>query len=360
MRRPPLPPRHRPGLRTAGLPLLLALLLSLLPLPRADAAAAEPGYVALGDSFAAGVGSRSYAPDDPCLRSPLSYPALVADRYDLALTHAACSGAVTADVLGQQVGALSAGTSRISVTVGGNDVGFTSVLTTCALPGWLGNCRRAVDASRRAMQGVLPARLDRVLAAVRQRSPGAVVVVTGYPKLFGDEDCSALTFFSTDDRRRLNAATDVLDAVMEDRAAAAGVSYTDAVPAFRGHAWCDGAAWVNGPSRPRLNSYHPNVAGHAAYARLVGPLVGRNLPTGPASTSRVRLPAATARSGDGFSVPDLDSTAVRRASARAGVSPAELARLRRAQRSGADQASLDRLDATLTRRAAERRSRQPS
>ena len=52
--------------------------------------------------------------------------------------------------------------------------------------------------------------------------------------------------------------------------------------------------------------------------------------------------------------PDLNSAAVARAAARAGVTKAELKRLRNAQRSGASNAALDRLDAKITARAAQR------
>jgi hypothetical protein len=53
------------------------------------------------------------------------------------------------------------------------------VVTTCALPGWLGNCDAAVDAGLRTLRSVLSARLDAVYAAVETRAPGATVAVTG-------------------------------------------------------------------------------------------------------------------------------------------------------------------------------------
>ena len=45
----------------------------------------------------------------------------------------ACSGATTATVLGSQLSALSSATTLVSITVGGNDVGFSSVMETCVL-----------------------------------------------------------------------------------------------------------------------------------------------------------------------------------------------------------------------------------
>ena len=37
-------------------------------------------------------------------------------------------------------------TDYVTITVGGNDLGFAPVITTCGLPGWLGNCDAAIDA----------------------------------------------------------------------------------------------------------------------------------------------------------------------------------------------------------------------
>ena len=362
MRPSPAPPRTSPSRparrgRRAVTALLGAAALALAPAQ--PAAAAAPGYVALGDSFAAGVGARSYADDgSDCYRSPLGYPALVAARAGLALTFAACAGAVTADVVERQAGSLRPSTRYVTLTVGGNDLGFASVLTTCALPGWMGSCRQALARGRTTLQTSLPARLDRVLATVRARAPRARVVVTGYPRLFAGDDCNAATFFSRAEMADLNRATDQLDALIAQRTRAAGLRYVSPVDRFTGHAWCADDAWVNGLSRPVVNSFHPDVDGHAAYAGLVGPAL-----VGGGATGRSTAGAAAVSRPDGggapagFAVraPDLSTAAVTRAAARAGVTRAELAQLRHALRTGASNAALDRLDAQITRRAAARR-----
>ena len=364
----PTPRRPLAVLALAG-----AALLALTGSPPAGAATSADELVALGDSYAAGVGSgTTYRSDDPCLRSPASYPALVARSSGLALTLAACSGATTADVLADQARWVERRTRYVTLTVGGNDLGFQPVLTTCALPGWLGSCGSALDRSLATLRTALPGRLDAVLTAVRDRSPGATVVVTGYPHLFADEDCSAVTFFSRTERTRLDAATDELDALVEARTRAAGLRYADPRPAFTGHAWCERPSWVNGPSLPRTRSFHPTTAGHAAYADLVAPALGlRNpglraaspAPATPVDAAAADLPGATAgqrtRAGAfSFTAPDLGTAATTRASLAAGLTRAELARFRRAVRTGADRGTLERLDTTLTRRAAQRRAHQ--
>ena len=154
----------------------------------------------------------------------------------------------------------------MTVTVGGNDVNFAPVLTECAKPSWWGNCTKAINDALVILRTQLPARLTGLYAAIRAQAPYARVVVTGYPLLFNGSDCSLLTFFSSSEEAALNAATNELDGLLQARAAAAGFVFVDPRPAFVGHAWCDRQEWINGLSNPILESYHPNVSGHAAYA----------------------------------------------------------------------------------------------
>jgi lysophospholipase L1-like esterase len=340
--------------------LLATLGLLVGPLP---AYAAPQTLVAVGDSFAAGVGSFVYYDDGTeCYRSPFSYPSQLAGATGLPLTLLACSGATTNDVRTEQVPLIPAGADLVTVTVGGNDIGYRPVLTTCGLPGWLGNCHAAIDAALRTVRTELPARLARVYAAVKAAAPGARVVVTGYPRLFnGRTDCNPFTFFTTDEMARLNDATDRLNVAIESAAEAAELAFVAVAPAFAGHAVCDRQPWINGLVLPIVNSYHPNVIGHTAYAVLVAPaLFGSPVARGdlsPLAAAAVRLPAVTSAQGPArIRVLDLNRPVVTRAAARAGVTKAELRRLRAAQRSGASNAELDRLDAKITKAAAQRRA----
>ena len=45
-----------------------------------------------------------------------------------------------------QIPTVPTNTDYVTITVGGNDLGFAPVITTCGLPGWLGNCNAAIDA----------------------------------------------------------------------------------------------------------------------------------------------------------------------------------------------------------------------
>lgn len=338
--------------------LLAALALVLAPLP---AYAAPRTLVGIGDSYGSGVGAFLYYDDGTeCYRSPFAYPSLLAGATGLELTLAACAGATTADVLAEQLGEVTAGTDYVTITVGGNDVGFADVVTACALPGWLGDCPGTIDAGLRILRTELPDRLDEVYAAVRSRAPAANVAVTGYPLLFNGSDCNPLTFFTGGEMARINAGTAELNLLLRARARAAGFTYVPAAPAFRDHAVCDDEPWVNGLVFPLVNSFHPNIAGHTAYAVLAAPaLFGTPAARSglrPPAESRVRLPDVSSAGGPArLQVPDLSRSAIDRAAARAGVTRAELERLRAALRNGAANATLDRLDASITA-AAQRRA----
>ncbi|UMG94304.1 SGNH/GDSL hydrolase family protein [Nocardioides sp. TF02-7] len=267
---PPTAPRRAGSLVAT---LLLAVLLPFAP--QASAHAADASYVALGDSYASGVGTRSYLADGSgCKRSAHAYPSLVAAQRGYELSFQACSGATVASVTSGQLAALTAATDYVTVSVGGNDAGFTDVIVECALPGWMSSCNRAVDRAQAFITGTLPGRLSTLYAAIRSRAPGAVVVVTGYPRLFMGEDCNAGTFFSPAEQSRLNATADLLNARLAAAAAARGFRFADPTGRFAGHAVCDDVEWVNGLSNPVAESYHPNRAGQSSgYTPLVSPLL---------------------------------------------------------------------------------------
>src|ERR1700761_7052148 len=152
-----------------GLPVLGAGLAAAVIGPgmpaHASPAVQAVNYVALGDSYSSGVGAGSTS--GSCGQSPNAYPALWAAASPAAsFTSAACSGATTADVISGQLSSLSASTTLVSITIGGNDAGFSSVLETCVL-GSTSGCEKAVAAGERYVATTLPGRLDAVLGAIR-------------------------------------------------------------------------------------------------------------------------------------------------------------------------------------------------
>ena len=311
---------------------LLTLLSSLLALP---AHAAAPSYVALGDSYASGTGTRSYIADGTsCQRSTQAYPSLIAAARGYALNFRACSGATIPDVTNTQLSALTSATSYVTVSVGGNDAGFSSVLTECAKPGWMSNCDGRINTAQGFINTTLPGRLNTLYAGIRSRAPGARVVVVGYPRIFNGEDCNALTWFSPAEETRLNQTADLLNSRLAAAASAAGFSFANPTSRFIGHAVCDDAEWINGLSSPVSESYHPKAVGHSGgYTPAVSPLL-----TGAAVTVTASVQEEAAASATGqaelqrsyadadrtiepkqFVAPDLTTPEARRAARRAGI-----------------------------------------
>jgi lysophospholipase L1-like esterase len=239
----------------------------------APAAATADHYVALGDSFSSGVGTGSYTLSSSCRRGVSAYPWLVAQqRANTSLTFVACSGATTGDVMASQIQSVTATTGIVTMTIGGNDIGFSDLIIQCTLA----NCSSALDSTRASLGTVLGPRLDAVYTAIRSRALAARVVVLGYPRLFSSAGCLGTLGISSTERTKANQLADALDQLTSARAAAAGFSYRSAIAPFTGHAVCSGSAWVNGLNLfNTVESYHPNRNGNSlGYAPLLRSVVG--------------------------------------------------------------------------------------
>lgn len=239
-----------------------SFVLLLMPVSSASAAEAEQ-YVGMGDSYSAGNGAYSTNLDPACGRNTYAYPYLVAqDRPDTSLDFVACQGATTDDVPGQAQ-ALSADTDYVSITIGGNDIGFGNLVVSCA-GSWSPGCDSAVDDANDKIDNELPAKLDKAYATIRAGAPDATVVVLGYGRMFGDDlSCPAADGATAEEAAKLNGVADHLDAVVGDRAKTAGFVYKSSLKSFTGHDVCADDPWVNGKSWSVADGYHPSRSGYA-------------------------------------------------------------------------------------------------
>lgn len=249
---------------------LLALLSLLAAAPAQSAAprsggarAAGPRYVALGDSYSAGVGAGDYdVSSGSCRRSDRAYPALWAAAHaPAAFAFTACSGARTRDVLEKQLGPLNASTALVSITIGGNDAGFADVMTTCVLSSQSA-CLKRVEQARTYVEDTLPGLLDRTYDAIHTKGPHAHVVVLGYPRLY-EIPGNCLLGLSKTSRKAIDATADDLDTVIAKRAADHGFTFADVRKAFTGHELCSAAPWLHSVTLPPEDSYHPTAAGQS-------------------------------------------------------------------------------------------------
>jgi lysophospholipase L1-like esterase len=245
-------------------------------------------YVALGSSMAAGPGIRPRAKGAPFFagRSARNYPHLVADRLGLELVDVTYSGATTANVLAQrqpgappQIDALDGTEDLITVTIGGNDVGYVPLLFAAGLPRFvhalpLFGSRLAdrLDASARERALVEVAEsLRNVGRSLRQRSPEARVFFVDYLTLLPPAGTAAPPLSDADAAMGRRVADELARATAQAAADTGCGLVRAAEHSVDHHAWSDDP-WTTGigvplPGRPA--PLHPNAAGMAAVADLV-------------------------------------------------------------------------------------------
>lgn len=253
------------ALQAVALVAAIAVSVVLIGIPTTAASAA---YVALGDSYSAGIGAEPYsASSGACMRSPQSYAHQLGRRVS---SFRACGGATTSDVLRHQLKAFPRNTRLVTITIGGNDVGFAEVLNTC-LFGPTADCDRQVGRAEQFVRSDLPRRLRRVYEAIRERAPRATVVVAGYPRLFARRPwCSPIGWFDDREQRRLNEGSNLLARTISAEVRRhRGFRFADVRKAFNGHGVCSSAPWIHGVSNPGIYSFHPNVRGYTTYARVI-------------------------------------------------------------------------------------------
>lgn len=239
-------------------PILGAL---LLVLSLAASASAADKYVALGDSYSAGNGANSTNLDSSCNRNTYAYPYLLSQQKGYALTFVACSGAVTGDVINGQVNSVTSDTKVVTITIGGNDIGFTSLILACTTLG----CSSQISASQNKINNELPAKLNSTYAAIKAKAPSAQVVVLGYANPFANRTCLSATGVSLSEEASLTTLIASLDNTIKTRAQAYGFSYADVNPYWSGHDICASNPFTNGLTLLHTaDSYHPTRNGYAS------------------------------------------------------------------------------------------------
>jgi lysophospholipase L1-like esterase len=292
---------------------------------------AKPYVMAVaGDSFSAGIGSRSEGQgylEDNCWRSPNAYgPRLAEDpRVALKLTNSsfvACSGATTAAITSPykgefaQASMIPSNAKAVFLTIGGNDAKFSRLGALCIF----------IDCAATTYQtefdgylSTLQAKLVTSYEEVLEQAPGATVYVVGYPHILPLDDCenagggvwwgllaglqadelshpvfasyasdAGLTFSEATSAEMLTPITistaeaqfvatfenelnlvisDAVDEVDEQRLVF--VSATALGSPLAGHQLCSEAPFFNGlDGAAQGNTFHPNAAGQAALAEL--------------------------------------------------------------------------------------------
>jgi GDSL-like Lipase/Acylhydrolase family len=259
---------------------ILVLVVGLLGACLPSAADAAVSYVAMGDSYTAGIGISPSSPTAPpeCGQSGRNYPHLVAAALNLSLADVSCSGATTEDfTVAQypdqppQFDALSASTEVVSIGMGGNDSNlFETLLSGCTetelagAPGkapceakYQGFVETSIAAGR-------PAR-ERALKEVHTLAPNAKVFVVGYPEITPRHSTCGSSFpWNERDLKWFRNVTKFGDKALKAGAKANKAIFVNTFKPSEGHNACEpvGTRWIE----PLVGSLtgvavHPNALG---------------------------------------------------------------------------------------------------
>ncbi len=304
-----------------------------------DAHLAGLEYVALGDSYAAGYGilPSTGLPVAGCDQSTTNYPHLTATELGLTLTDVTCSGAETVNITTAtqstysgiapiQIASLSPSTDIVTVSIGGNDLGFVDILTNCAaftatgpVVAGTSNCTAfyspgGVDSLAAEIAGAVTTALENTFEAIALAAPNATVFVVGYPALtpstipgagcFRD---AAGTFappfpvnaypYQNVDVAYLHTVEVGLDQALAAAAAAKGAVYVSALAGTDAHSPCDTVdPYVNGITVASVSlaplsvtlepgAMHPNAAGAAYLATSLNAAIRAAFPAPTTTTA---------------------------------------------------------------------------
>ncbi|MFN2478796.1 MAG: SGNH/GDSL hydrolase family protein [Pseudonocardiaceae bacterium] len=242
-------------------------------------------YVALGDSYTAGPVIPIQRIDPiGCERSTNNYPALLARTLQIHdYTDVSCSGAQTVNMTAAQTvplgsnppqfDALRRDTDLVTLTIGGNDIGFTEIIFTCvrvSATDPFGNpCQREATAGggdfyAQRIAEAAP-KVARVLEGIRARSPHATVVLVGYLRILPPAvGCYPVFPVASGDVPYLDGLEQQLNTMLADQAFKHGAAFVDSYGSSLGHDACKlpGQKWVEGtvPTSPAA-PVHPNAIG---------------------------------------------------------------------------------------------------
>jgi|JI10StandDraft_1071094.scaffolds.fasta_scaffold08254_6 lysophospholipase L1-like esterase len=249
-------------------------------------------YVAMGSSFAAGPGIPDYyeEPARPCARSSNNYAHQIARRHGLTLDDVSCSGATTfhltgpRDAIPPQLDAVNAETRLVTITIGGNDLGYMTKLFAASCAGLAEQgippaaaCDPIQPAPSEQAYADLSARMDAIAKEVRRRAPAARLVFVDYLTVLPPAGICAATPLGSSEASKIREIASRLAIITAKAAASNGADIIKASALSGDHSACASVAWMNGYPRPDAPvagaGYHPNAAGMTAVADALDKLL---------------------------------------------------------------------------------------
>jgi GDSL-like lipase/acylhydrolase family protein len=275
-------------LRRIRVLVVLASIAGALTVGAAGASAAN--WAGLGDSYAAGplIPNQQLNPLG-CLRSDHNFAHLAAAALGKSLADASCSGAKTNDMTAPQnvtpgpnppqFNALTSTTQIVTLQIGGNDIGFTSIIQNCASATPFGHpCRdkyvvNGHDTLADRIAATAP-KVAAVLQGIHTRSPDADVFVVNYAAILPETGigCWPQVPIAWADVAYLRGVAKALNAMLAQQAAGNGAEIVDDYSASIGRDACKSSStrWVEPLIPGNLAApFHPNARGEAGIAAVV-------------------------------------------------------------------------------------------
>ena len=255
-----------------------------------------PEYVALGSSFAAGAGLGQLETGSPlvCARSINGYPQQLARMERLSIVDMSCGGAKTTHLLnggqffqGPQIRTIDRRTRLVTITVGGNDIGYVGDMSLLAARhsdsawGWL--VRHFWSGpSRNRNWARLEKELVATIRAIHARSPNATVVVATYPTILPATGTCERVSLSSSEANLMRAVGERFAGVSRSAAMKSGAIFVDMNKLGASHDACSAEPWTNGYSG--IAPFHPTLLG----AKATASAIAGELIKSPAGVAAVR------------------------------------------------------------------------
>jgi lysophospholipase L1-like esterase len=240
---------------------------------------AQVVMAALGSSFAAGPGLGDYVHSGTCV-SGNNYAHLLARSLTtigiaVELTDLSVCGATTEGVLADQIPVIPAAATLVTVTVGGNDLGFIAAVTCTAANKHEPNsnlatgARCSIPAKSDAEIKTVSDSLASIASGITTQAPDARVVFVDYlTVLHGPLNDETRLYFDQSAYDGLVKLQDAIVKANKDGAEAAEAELVSISSKSLNHAVGSKTPWIEGlkTGAEASTSFHPNAAGMQAIA----------------------------------------------------------------------------------------------
>lgn len=242
--------------------------------------------VVLGDSYSSGEGTYSYGLNERCHRSDLAWANFLDARSSSIeiVANFACSGAVIENLTKKSQSGQSPQLTQLETlkksgqdvdmvlfTIGGNDAGFSTVLTDC----YISNGRKDCSQGRAAKPGPIADSIKQkiqttILPKIQKIAPKAIVVLVGYPRLFprSQDDVTNCGWLKTNEREVVNGAVATISARGAWLEQDTNAYFVSSLDALSGHELCTVDSYFNpilGKPKWAPEQGHPNSLGYQAW-----------------------------------------------------------------------------------------------